>query len=256
MKDENSNYLGFVCFFLLIVAIVITGSVILYKSRESKLIDKSTSSNKNVLNDKMKLEKEEDFIYYIDELDSGNSSVVYKKAVINLNSDDAKEVNEIIEKLIDKSKESVILAGTEETVCENGSKEFSYSSLDYNVYLYEEYITLVVTENMYTCTDDLSKINKIHSYTFNMLTGKRISYDDLLSKYDITYTEVLDKIKNHLEKQQTIIEGVPTIKVEETINELKENETYIIYHSETKKLVVKYIVKTNSVDYNDIIELN
>ena len=43
------------------------------------------------------------------------------------------------------------------------------------------------------------------------------------------------------------------IKIDETLNELKINDTYVIYISETKKLVVKYIVKTNSVDYNDVI---
>lgn len=256
MRDENSNYIGFVCFFLLIIIIVISGSVVLYKSHQSKSISKNFSNNETIINDKMKVETEEDFIYYVDEIVEESLSLVYKKAIINLNSEDAKTVNEILEKLVDSSKNSIIKSNSEENLCENGNEIFSYNSLDYSIYSYNEYLTLVVSENNNSCKDDLSRPQKIYSYTFDILTGKLISFDDLLSKYDITYTKVLEKIKNHLEEQQTIIDGVPTIKIDETINELKSNETYIIFFSETKKLVVKYIVKTNSVDYNDIIELN
>ena len=186
MKDEHSNYFGFVCFFLLIIAIVIVGSITLYKSHNSKLIDKKSPSDEVIINDKMKVEKEEDFLYYVDEITTDETNLVYKKAVINLNSEDAKEINETLEKFVDTAKDSIVKSDETENICENGSELFSYNSLDYSVYSYEKYITLVVTENNNNCKDDISKPTKIHSYTFDVLTGNMISFDELLKKHNIS----------------------------------------------------------------------
>jgi hypothetical protein len=105
-------------------------------------------------------------------------------------------------------------------------------------------------ESNYSCGE--SQISKISSYTFDVSTGKLISFDDLLKEYGLTYTEVLNKINSNLEENQVD----DNIKIENTLNELKENNTYIVYISNEGSLVVKYIVKTNSVDYNDVIEFN
>lgn len=257
MKEENASYIWFACFFFFIVILVLIGSFLLYRNHNLKFRSTDTEGQNVLVSDKMKKNKEKDYIYYeMEENFSSSFDFSYKKAVFNFASEDAKEVNLELSKIYDDAFSTIIKSNTTDHVCANGSDLYASSLLDYAMYAYQEYITLVVTESRYSCTDSITKPLKIHAYTFNVLTGKLISFDELLKRSHFTYTELLDKIEKQLQSSQTIDEETPNIKIEETLNELKKNETYVIYLSETNQLVVKYIVKTNSVDYNDVIELN
>lgn len=255
MREENYSYVGFACFFFFIVIIVMFGSFILYRNNNVKLDE--DSENKVNINEKIKEDKTKEFIYYtLEEAASDTLNLNYRKANINIDNKDANEVNEELSKIYDEALSSIKKSNSTDLICESGSDIYSAISLDYAVYDYEDYITLLVTENSYSCGDGLFKPYKLHAYTFNSNDGKFVSDESLIKEYGLTYTEILEKIEKHLNLQQTIIDGVETINVSDTLNKLRANETYAIYVSETKKLVVKYIVKTNSVDYNDIIELN
>lgn len=255
MKEENYSYIGFACFFFFIVIIVMVGSFILYRNNSVKLDDENATQIN--INEKIKEDKTKELVYYtLEESASETLNLNYKKANININSDDAKTVNEELNKIYDEALSSIKKSNNTELICESGSDIYSAISLDYAVYNYEDYITLLVAENNYSCSDGVFKPYKLHAYTFNINNGNIVSDEELITKYGLTYTKILEKIESHLNSQQTVIDGIENINIGETLNKLKANETYAIYISETKKLVVKYIVKTNSVDYNDIIELN
>lgn len=257
MKEENYSYLGFGCFFFFIVIIVIIGSVILYNGRFSDLNKNGSEGIGITINDKKKKDKDKDFVYFsMEDTVSESLNLTYKKATINLDSSEAEEVNKELEKIYDNVVATIKKSNSTDNVCENDSDLYSADYLEYVIYSNEEYITLLVTESSYSCSDELMKPQKIMAYTFNVLNGKRVTDVNLLDKYNITYTEVINKIEEQLNNNQTIVNDVSNIKIEDTLNELKINDSYVIYISDTKKLVVKYIVKTNSVDYNDIIELN
>lgn len=252
MKEENNSYLGFALFFFFIVILIFTGSFLLYYNQKIKITKEPNEGVKVVLTDKLKENKEEDFIYYSpSEMIAEDLQISYKKAFINLNSEDAKEVNALLDELYSNALTTIKRPNEETFICENGSTIYEAKIIDYASFYYDKYITLLVTENNYTCTEEIEESVKVHSYTFDGTTGKRINQGDLLNVFHLTYTEFLQKLENHL---QSTIEDAAIIT--ETLNKLKENETYTIYISETNKLTVKYIVKTNSVDYNDIIELN
>lgn len=257
MKEENYSYLGFGCFFFFIVILVIIGSVILYKNSNLSFDKENSSSTQINLNEKKKKDREKEFVYYtLEETVSTNLDLKYKKANINIDSDDAVEVNEELDKSYDEVLSSIKKSNDTDVICENGSDIYAALSLDYAVYTYNNYLTLLITENQYSCITDIFEPYSIKTYTFDIKTGKLITNEELINEYGITYTEILNKIEYQLKSQQTIIDEVENINISETLNKLKANETYAIYISETKKLVVKYIVKTNSVDYNDVIELN
>ena len=257
MKEENYSYLGFGCFFFFIVILVIIGSVILYKNSNLSFNKINSSSFQTDINEKNKKDGEKDFVYYtLEEVVSTDLGLKYRKANVNIDSDDAVKVNEELDKLYDEVLLSIKKSNETDAICENGSDIYTAISIDYAVYTYNNYLTLLITENKYSCITDIFEPYSIKTYTFDIKTGKLITDEDLINGYGVTYTEILNKIEYQLKNQQTIINEVENIKVNETLNELKVNETYAIYISETKKLVVKYIVKTNSVDYNDIIELN
>lgn len=255
MKEENNSYIGFALFFFLIAILVAIGSFILYFNKINFNNDQDDTNLEVKLSDKLKENKQEDFIYFtaIENISTQNS-LTYKKANINLKSDDAESVNEKLDDMYNKALTSVKKANNEENICNNSSEIYEAAILDYASYSYNKYITLLITENLYNCTDEIEKPSKVTSYTFDTTTGKLISQEDLLKLFNLTYTEALQIIEEHLESLSSTDEN--NILVDETMNKLKENETYTIFISETNHLAVKYIVKTNSIDYNDTIELN
>lgn len=248
--DENENsYVGFGLFFLLILSIVVIGTFLIYRShmdtlQEVFVIDKEE-------NDKLKIEKSKDYIYYIDEGSiSSGLSISYKYPVINLDSESAKNLTQELKQLVDEKRSAITKIESGDT-CSYGNTDGikKASILDYGVYSFADYVTLVVYESSYSCEIGFSSIEKMRSYVFNVTTGERVSSIDLLNKYSTSITQVFLLVREKLEE-------VPTIKVEEAMNALKEQDTYIIYIDESGELLMKYIVKTDTVAYNDTIVLN
>lgn len=258
---DDNNYLGFALFFLFIVLLVVGGSFLLYKNSQEKIKNKSVNDKQEVvISDKYKKEKDKDFIYYTEqETISEELNITSKYPVINLESTEALEVSKEIKEYVNEVKKTLVtLDSSDDTTCEDENIDNIKSTnfLDYAVYSNQEYITLFISESSYSCKEGVSPIQKMKSYTFNVLTGELLSFSDLLSKYNTNYTNAIELVKSHLNENQTTLEEDQNIKIEETMNLLKEQATYVIYIDEFGDLIMKYIVKTNTVDYNDNIILN
>ena len=259
MEEENRNILGFALFFFCIALLVLGGSVLIFLNyKEQKKTITTNSQNETIVTDKKKVDKNKDFIYYTDEeVISESLSLTSKIPVINLDSEDAKNVSNEVKEYA-KSIKNTLKKNTENKTCtyENQEGILETSYLDYGVYEYQEYSTLFIRESKYSCEEGFSSSYNVKAYTFDKTTGKRITKEELLAKYDTTLTQVLERIRKNLEESQTIVDDVETIKIEETIGNLKENSTFAIYMDEFGDLVMNYVVKTNSVDYNDSITIN
>lgn len=259
MEEENRNILGFALFFFCIVLLVAGGSVLLflnYKERNSLV--NSSNGEETIVTDQKKVDKSKDFIYYTDEeVISESLSITSKIPVINLDSEDAKTVSNEVKEYV-KTIKNTLKKNTENKTCtyENQEEILETSYLDYGIYEYQEYSTLFIRESKYSCEEGFSSSHYVKAYTFDKTTGKRITKEELLAKYDTTLTKVLDRIRKNLAESQTIENDEETIKIEETIGNLKENSTFAIYIDEFGDLVMNYVVKTNSVDYNDSITIN
>lgn len=258
MQENDSNYLGFGLFFFLIVLIILVCSMLLFLNVRNKNQEKIvTDTNEVVVSDKNKKDKSKDFIYFIDEeIMSEELNLVYKMPVINLNSEDANRINEEIKSYATQIKGTLEKGDPSKCYYEEPNDIFKTDYLDYAVYTYQEYVTLLIRESNYSCQNGFSSSSKVKSYTFDVLSGHLLSMDALLSKYDMTLTKVLEQIREHLNNEQTIVDGIPNIKIEETINDLKSQETYVIYIDEYGDLILNYVVKTTSLDYNDTITIN
>lgn len=257
MQDKKSNCLGFVFFFLIILLIIGVGSMFLLLEKKSDKKEKN-SIKEVVVDDKMKKDKKKDFIYYENEEEiSKTFSIVNKYPIINLESEEATKTTNELKNYVNAIKNT--LKNTDETTCgENEVIDHIYETkfLDYTIYSYQEYITLLIRESNYNCFTGISSSSLMKSYTFNVLTGEKLSFSALLTKYNFTLAEVINQIRVNLEEQQSVIEEIPNIKIEETISNLKEQETHVIYIDEFGNLVLNYVVKTNTVDYNDSIIIN
>ena len=181
MQEESSNYLGFGMFFLFIVLIVFVGSALLfwnvYKTRNDKV---NLDNNDVVISDKNKIDKDKDFIYFIDEETISESlSIVNKYPIINLNSNDAKSITNEIKEYVDTIKSTLQKLDSVSVTCDYGEFDNIYKTnfLDYGIYSYQEYITLLIRESEYNCVDGISASSKVKSYTFNVLTGERLDFN-------------------------------------------------------------------------------
>lgn len=258
MQENDSNYLGFGLFFFLIVLIILVCSMLLFLNVRNKNQEKIiTDTNEVVISDKNKKDKSKDFIYFTDEETmSEELNLIYKIPIINLNSEDANRINEEIKSYATQIKGTLEKGDPSKCYYEEPNDIFKTDYLDYAVYTYQEYVTLLIRESNYSCQNGFSSSSKVKSYTFDVLSGHLLSMDALLSKYDMTLTKVLEQIRNNLNNEQTIVDGIPNIKIEETINDLKSQETYVIYIDEYGDLILNYVVKTTSLDYNDTITIN
>lgn len=260
MNEDENSYIGFGFFFLFILGIVCFGSFLLYKNHTKKIQNAVTFTNNEVkINDEKKKDKEKDFIYYQEEVTvSKTLALVYKYPIINLDSNDATMITQSLKKLVDekknkieKTKDSLVNSICNDTT--DGIKNAPI--LDFAIYSYLEYTTLVLYESNYSCETGISAIQSMKSYTFNVLTGEYLTFSDLLTKYNTSFSNGVSLMQEVLHNNQVTLNGIENIKVKETISNLKENDTYIFYIDELGELVMKYIVKTNTVDYNDTISL-
>ncbi len=251
MREESNNVLGFGLFFFFIVLIVVVGSALLYFNTKEKREQKIKSPEEElVISDKMKIDKTKDFIYYTEEETISSSlAITSKRPVFNLNSKDATEVNEEIASYVKQTKASLKKESDPTCTFQNEENIYETNFLDYGIYEYQEYISLVIRESNYSCLNGFSASSKVKAYTFNVLTGEKIESSDLFSLYHTTLTIALEKIQESLST-------VPNVKLEETINGLKENDTFVIYIDEFGTLVMNYVVKTLDGDYNDTITIN
>ena len=74
-----------------------------------------------------------------------------------------------------------------------------------------------------------------------------------MTKYNTSLSEVKELIEEKLEDNQTTKEdGTKTIKIDETLKDL----SYGLYIDNNGKLNVKYVVKSNNLNYNDSVIIN
>ncbi len=253
MEEKNKAIFGCTVFILLILAIGIGGYV--YTFKNTKHIDQNNAEEKIVnLNKK---DKEKDYIYYEEEkVVSDTIHLVYKNPVINLNNSQADAIyNEIknendnyynnIKKISETSND------TGKEISFNTDDIYSATIRDYENYEYSDYISLMITDSLYDCFSGVYDYNLIKSYIFDTTINERVSNIDILSKYNTSLSEVKEKIREKLESDQTIIEGVESIKIEETINNLSNDNSYGLYIDNSGNLIIKYIVKSNQINYNE-----
>lgn len=258
MQEEGSNYLGFGLFFFIIVLIIAGCSILLFLNVRSKNQEKRVSEDNEVtISDKNKVDKKENFIYFTDEeILSEELNLSYKTPIINLKSESAKNINEEIKNYVNATKGTLQNGSSDACQYNETSNILKTNFLEYATYTFQEFATLLIRESEYTCESGFSSTSKVKSYTFDVLSGERLSFQALITKYGTTLTNVLEMVRNHLNEEQTIVDETPNILIEETIGTLKEQETYVLYIDEFGDLILNYVVKTNSVDYNDTIVVN
>lgn len=257
MEEKTKATIGCILFLLLILIVGVGGYFYTFQNNKHKEV----AGNENKISDENKKDKSKDYIYYTDEtVVSQNLHIVYKKPNINLKVLQAEAImteleNENNAYLSSIQKISETSNDTGEEIAFNTDDIYSATVRDYEDYIYKNYVSLIVTDYAYDCFHGIYDYIQIKSFIFDIVENKRISNLEILSDFNTNLSEVKEKIKEKLEMDQTVIEGVESIKIEETINNLDNNNSYGLYIDTSGNLIIKYIVKSNQKNYNEIMTI-
>ncbi len=239
--------------FIAIIILIAVGGYLLVTS------DKESESNKKTENyDKIKVDKNQDFVYYTDrEIVSSELEIIYQKININVNSEDAKRISSEINSKVDSLKNSITkISETEipedKELLYNVDDIYSADLQEYNYYQYKNYLIIKVDNYTYDCFGTFGA-HDIKYYILNLKNGQEISASQLKEIYNVDDEEIKNKIDNHIyEINKETNNNV--INVSETIANADNN--YVLYISQNGDLMANIVVITNEINYNEDIVIN
>lgn len=262
MDEIEKGKAGILVFFLIVVALIVGGFFLVQNQlhQDEKPKEEETEAKK----DDHKKDKSKDFIYFENEnAVSVEQGVIYKDIVINLDIPEAEKIaKELNEEMAVMSKSVKHL---DEVTLEEGQELlydidniFSADVRNYEIYEYQNYISLVLYDDTYSALGTSGK-KRPRAYVFDIKEGKLLSNTDVLNLYGKNTEDVIAAIKTRLESTQQMItkdeQSIELIKIDETVNNIKYNENTNLYIDRYGKLITNFVVNTNEVDYNDTIEI-
>ncbi len=252
MEENFKNKLGFWCFAGLVLVLGIGG----YFFTNYALNTHKDKNNKKEENISYKIDSKKDYIYFEnEETISSSADIIFKDAVINIKGQEVitetlKKENQIYKENITYIKDADLL--TEDLVRYNNDGIHSLTYRKYDVFEYNDYVSLVINDYNYSCFDLLT-YKRSKSYIFNIKNGKLLKEKEILKLYETSLDEIKAKVRTVLtESQSTTETGLETIKIDETINNFTD---YAFYINEYGRLYISFLVKTNEIDYNKTMEV-
>ena len=249
--ENKKNKVGFV-FFIIIVLILGIGGFFAtrYFLNEGKGGSHSKKITSTIDNAMYKIDKNKGDVYYENEQQIMEELGVFKRDIyVNLTA--AKSINESLNNESSKMSETIkyikdVQIDEDQDYEDNEEGIYSLEYREYEDYLYEEYISLVVKDFTYNVIDASTPIN-LKAYVFNKKDNTMLSNEDILKKYDTTLDKIKDKIKTKLTVSQEKVDGEDLININKTLSDFK----YALYINKIGKLEIVYIVSSTKQNYYD-----
>ena len=260
---ENNKKSVVKIIFITILSILVLGLILgivgymILCNLGSDIDDSENVSTSNSTKYVDKVNKNEEYVYdanyeknvsnesYVDSFDGNIRVDEIRFPYINIKSDDAKKVNTKIKKI----HEEVIKSYEKRSEPYNGSIFPGSYDVYYNVYRYDDIISVFITNRSYGGTD--VDTYKYYAYNFDIKTGNLLSYDDLIERlgsfmYDVEYTS--SNVKTYISRAIDIYSK----------NELKDytlNSTEKIYDGMTYTEMLNEDIKNyeNSISDNSLV---
>ncbi|MBE6158765.1 MAG: hypothetical protein E7159_02955 [Firmicutes bacterium] len=234
MNREDTNMPSIIVF-VTIIAILLGGGFYLITHKDIYLKDKEevkVEEKKSI-----KILEDSDYIYYsnLETIDEHNS-LEYKTININIDSVDAKELQETLNNNMSAIRDSLIRDA------EGNVVSCDMISYDYNVT--SKYISLNVTTFSYLQNEEQLTKSIVNHYVFDIETGKILNTRDILKKENLTDQEIRVKIREYI-KDDTEVDIDATLNSEYSLSIIKD-----------EKVVINTVVKNANMDYNVSIEMD
>lgn len=234
MNREDTNMPSIIVF-VTIIAVLLGGGFYLITHKDIYLKDKEevkVEEKKSI-----KILEDSDYIYYsnLETIDEHNS-LEYKTININIDSVDAKELQETLNNNMSAIRDSLIRD-------ENGNVvSCDMISYDYNVT--SKYVSLNVTTFSYLQNEEQLTKSIVNHYVFDIETGKILNTRDILKKENLTDQEIRVKIREYIKDDAEV-------DIDATLN-----SEYSLSISKDEKVVINTVVKNANMDYNVSIEMD
>lgn len=257
--ENGRNTIGIIAFFVILLVFVVGGYFAMdyFTNYQPKKEETKTEEKAD-----LRVDKTKDYIYYENgEEIIASEAIHWDEAIFNFDTlsdinkqlkDETDEIYASIKYTKNMELPKVDSEGNEITYLTNDEGIYSLNYRDYADVKYNDYLSLVVKDYSY----DILKgpvSTAIKAYVVDINTGKILSDDDLMKKFNVTLDIIKEKVRERLISLQTLGEGEINIDIEGTINSIS---TKAIYINKTGKLTLSFIVKSNQNPYNDSVDLN
>ena len=234
MNREDTNMPSIIVF-VTIIAVLLGGGFYLITHKDIYLKDKEevkVEEKKSI-----KIIEDSDYIYYsnLETIDEHNS-LEYKTININIDSVDARELQETLNNNMSAIRDSLIRDS------EGNVVSCDMISYDYNVT--SKYISLNVTTFSYLQNEEQLTKSIVNHYVFDIETGKILNTRDILKKENLTDQEIRVKIRDYIKDDADV-------DIDATLN-----SEYSLSISKDEKVVINTVVKNANMDYNVSIEMD
>ncbi len=234
MNREDTNMPSIIVF-VTIIAILLGGGFYLITHKDIYLKDKEevkVEEKKSI-----KVLEDSDYIYYsnLETIDEHNS-LEYKTININIDSVDAKELQETLNNNMSAIRDSLIRDS------EGNVVSCDMISYDYNVT--SKYISLNVTTFSYLQNEEQLTKSIVDHYVFDIETGNLLNTRDILKKENLSDQEIRVKIRDYIKDDAEV-------DIDATLN-----SEYSLSISKDEKVVINTVVKNANMDYNVSIEMD
>lgn len=243
MNRVERNAGSIILFFVILIAIVVGGFFAIKKITNKE--DNPTNNTKVEIKS-IKKDDSKDFVYFINESDlSVQKELKYKDIVININSEDASNLEKELNDKMSSIKNNVVRikdADIDTTGMKLDDDIYEAEMIDYTVATSTDYLSITVNNYTYKLETEATNA-KLSYYVFDLSTGKLLTNRDILNKEKKTDQEIRAKIRDYIKDD----EGVD---IDATLN-----QEYTLSISDTGKIIINTIVKTGIVDYSVSIEM-
>lgn len=233
---QEKNYLS-VTIFVLIIFILLLGGNYLIKNRDKTETSKLVDTRKD---------KTKEYVYFSDSNTvSEDLDLVYNTIHINVDSQDAKRLEEELNAEMTKAynsikKTSAVSFDKKDIVYELDDNNDIYEAdyLKYDVLDNDNYLTIGVIKGHVNITSDIDN-NTLKYYTFNKKDGHIMSMEEIKNVGKIKDSDIENTKKTYLEdKEDTKI------------------NSYELYIDKYGNVRMNMLVNSGNITYNDTVKIN
>lgn len=238
ITDRQNSKLTFFIFILVIIGLIVLGYFLIKKPDISEKILDDTET--------LEIDKTKNIVYY-DNIDviSSEAQLEYKDIHINLNSDDAKELEAKLNNNMNKirGKYTKLEDNSNQEIINEADGIAQAQIIDYNTFNSTNYVTIEVNEYEFLASA-MSFDNKLTYYCLDKRSGKLLTNQIIMKQENLSADTIRTKIYDHIKDNAEI-------DIDVTMN-----NPYTLYYNEYGKVKANIIVKIGDINYNDNVEIN
>lgn len=238
ITDRQNSKLTFFIFILVIIGLIVLGYFLIKKPDISEKILDDTET--------LEIDKTKNIVYY-DNIDviSSEAQLEYKDIHINLNSDDARELETKLNNNMNKirGKYTKLEDNSNQEIINEANGIAEAQIIDYNTFNSTNYVTIEVNEYEFLASA-MTFDNKLTYYCLDKRSGKLLTNQIIMKQENLSADTIRTKIYDHIKDNDEI-------DIDVTMN-----NPYTLYYNEYGKVKANIIVKIGDINYNDNVEIN